>query len=55
MRLLGGSLGPGAINRMFQMSARFSNTWIAMKGDHVLEISETVVREFMAKVQDRSR
>ena len=25
------------------MSARFSNTWIAMKGDHVVKISETVV------------
>ena len=31
------------------------NTWIAMKGDHAVEISETVVHEFMAKVQDRSR
>ena len=31
------------------------NTWIAMKGADVVEIPETVVRDFMAKVQDRSR
>ena len=31
------------------------NTWIAIKGVHVAEISETVVRDFTRKVQDRSR
>ena len=55
MKWLDGSLRPDAINKMFQMSARFSNTWIVMKGDHAVEIPETVVRDFMAKVQDRSR
>lgn len=31
------------------------NTWIAMKGADIVEIPETVVRDFMSKVQDRSR
>jgi hypothetical protein len=31
------------------------NTWIGMKGADVVEIPETVVRDFMRKVQDRLR
>lgn len=31
------------------------NTWIGMRCADVVEIPETVVRDFMRKVQDRSR
>jgi len=55
MRWLGGSLRPGATIGIFWMSALFSNTWIGMKGADVVEIPETVVRDFMKKVQDRSQ